>query len=177
MELFTFLLVIGVALLVWYALKLRRELTSAKKAHDDLEVRFNVLTEAKAQLDAASGASIRALTERATTAEQERDSLAQFKHVRDVAAESQRLISEAAATVSQAQKEASDVIEAAKAEASKLALDATADAKSKRLASEQMLSRASFQAAKVIEDAQQRAKEIAGDAMRALEGHPVSSPI
>lgn len=169
MELFTFLLVIGVALLVWYARKLRRELTSAKNAHDDLEVRFNVLTEAKAQLDAANGASIRALTERATAAEHERDSLAQFKHVRDVAAEAQRLIAEASATVSQAQKEASDVIEAAKAEASKLASDATADAKSKRLASEQMLSRASTQAAKVIEDAQQRAKAIAGDAMRALE--------
>lgn len=169
MELFTFLLVIGVALLVWYARKLRRELASAKKAHDDLELRFNVLTEAKAQLDAANGAAIRSLTERATTAEQERDSLARFKDVRDVALEAERLIVEASATLSQAQKEAADVIEAAKGEASKLASDASVDAKSKRLASEQMLSRASSQAAKVIEDAQQRAKEIAGDAMRALE--------
>lgn len=169
MELFTFLLVIGVALLVWYARKLHRELAGAKKAHDDLDVRFNVLTEAKAQLDAANGATIRALTERATAAEQERDSLAKFKDIRDVALEAERLIVEATTTLSQAQKEASDVIEAAKTEASRLASDASADAKSKRHASEQMLSRASSQAAKVIEDAQQRAKEIAGDAMRALE--------
>lgn len=169
MELFTFLLVIGVALLVWYARRLHRQLAGAKKAHDDLEVRLNVLTEAKAQFDAANAASIRALTERATAAEQDRDSLARFKDVRDVALEAERLIVEASSTLSQAQKEASDAIEAAKVEASKLAMDASADAKSKRLASEQMLSRASSQAAKVIEDAQLRAKEIAGDALRALE--------
>lgn len=110
-----------------------------------------------------------ALTERATATEQDRDSLAQFKHVRDVALEAQRLIADASAPASKAQKEASGLIEAAKVEASKLASDTSADAKSKRLASEQMLSRASARAAKVIEDAQQRAKEIAGDAMRALE--------
>lgn len=169
MELLVFLLVVCVVLLVWRARKVSQELASAKKAHDDLEVRFNVLIEAKAQLDAANAASIRVLTERATAAEQDRDSLAQFKHVRDVAVEAQRLIAEASDTVSKAQKDASDLIEAAKVEASTLASAASADARSKRLASEQMLSRASAQAAKVIEDAQQRAKEIAGDALRALE--------
>ncbi|SOY93393.1 conserved hypothetical protein [Cupriavidus taiwanensis] len=169
MELFVFLLVIAVTFLVWRARKVGRELASAKKALYDLEIRLSDLREAKEQLDATNAASIRVLTERAMAAEQDRDSLAQFKHVRDVSLEAQRLIAEASDTVSKAQKEASDIVEGAKAEASKLAADATADARAKRTASEQMLSRASTQAAKVIEDAQQRAKEIAGDAMRALE--------
>lgn len=47
--------------------------------------------------------------------------------------------------------------------------EAAADAKSKRAAAEEMLGRASSQAARVIEDAQQRAREVAGDALRALE--------
>ncbi len=169
MELLVFLLVVCVVLLVWRARKVGRELAGAKKAHQDLEIRFNVLREAKEQQDATNAASIRVLTERALVAEKDRDSLAQFKHVRDVALEAQRLIAEASETVNKAQKEASDLIEAAKVEASKLTSDASADANSKRAASEQLLGRASSQAAKVIEDAQQRAKEIAGDAMRALE--------
>ncbi|MGY2490974.1 DUF4041 domain-containing protein [Cupriavidus sp. CP313] len=169
MELLVLLLVVGIVFLVWRARKVGRELASAKKAHHDLEIRFNVLREAKEQLDATNAASIRVLTERAVAAEQDRDSLAQFKHVRDVSLEAQRLIAESSDTVSKAEKEASDIVERAKAEGLRLAADATADAKSKRAASEQMLSRASTQAAKAIEDAQQRAKEIAGDAMRALE--------
>lgn len=169
MELLVLLLVAGIGYLVWRGKKTRQELEQAKKAHSDLEIRFNVLREAKEQLDATNAASISVLNERAVAAEKERDSLAQFKHIRDVSLEAQRLAAEAADGVSRAKAEATEILEAAKTEASRLTAAVNADAKSKRAASEQMLARASTQAAKVIEDAQQRAKEIAGDALRAVE--------
>lgn len=169
MELFVLLLVIGIAFLAWRAKKMSGDLASVRAAHKDLDARFNELRQAKEELDAANAEAIRSLTRRATTAEEDRDSLAKFTHVRDVALEADRLMAEASATVSKAQKDASEIVDGAKADALKVTADASADAKAKRSESEQMIVRASAQAAKVIEDAQQRAKEIAGDAMRALE--------
>ncbi|WP_245176057.1 DUF4041 domain-containing protein [Cupriavidus sp. AcVe19-6a] len=169
MELFVVLLLGAVMFLAWQAKKLEASVKQSKTAHDDVSRRFEELRLAKEQLDLQNAEVINRLTERAEAAERERDSLAAFSHVRDTAAEAERLIADAAAKVSVANQQAADAIEKARLEASSLLSDAATDAKSKRTQSEQMLARASAQAAKVIEDAQRRAQEVAGDAMRAVQ--------
>jgi hypothetical protein len=85
-------------------------------------------------------------------AEKDRGSLAQFIHIRDTAAEAERITSEAAANKLDVEARAAETSAAAQAEVLRVTADAAANAKRKRAKADQLVSRASDEAAKVIED-------------------------
>lgn len=104
MEILVVVLTVCIVFLAWLDRKASQKLARMEAANDDLNARFNVLRQAKEQLDATHAEAIRSLTQRAKAAEQDRDSLAKFTHVRDVAQEADRLMAEASETVNRAQK-------------------------------------------------------------------------
>lgn len=163
------ILVIFVALLLWRYSVATQALSAIKQEAADLDTRFEALRTAKEENDATNAHEIADLREQLATATADRDSLSKFVGIRDTVVEADRIRFEAAQILNFAESKSAASVAAAMEEATRLLAEATAETKQKRGEAEQMMSRASLQAAKVIEDARARAEEIGGDALRALE--------
>lgn len=162
------ILVILVAALLWRYSIATNALSASKKESADLSVRFEALRAAKEENDAANAAAAATLREQLVATTADRDSLAQFSSIRDTSVEADRIRAEAAQVLIFAESKSAASLAAAEKEAARLVAEATAEGKKKRGEAELEISRASAHAAKVIEDAQTRAEEIGGDALRAL---------
>ncbi|GJH12639.1 MULTISPECIES: GIY-YIG nuclease family protein [Caballeronia] len=169
MKLTLVVLLVAVTLLLWRYIVARKAASVLRTERDSLTLQLATLQTEKRESDASSAHQISTLNEKLSAAEADRYSLARFVHIRDTAAEAERIKSDAAAALAAAQSEGAALLSAAQTDVQRLATEATADTKQKRAEADQMVSRASAQAAKVIDDARKRAEEIAGDALRAVE--------
>ncbi|HKU26342.1 MAG TPA: hypothetical protein VJQ54_12785, partial [Candidatus Sulfotelmatobacter sp.] len=146
-------LFILVAVLLWRYSIVSGALSANRKESADLNARFDALRTAKEESDATNTSALATLKEQLAATTADRDSLSRFANVRDTSVEADRIRAEAAQVLSFAESRSAASLLAAEGEATRLVAEATVEARQKRGEAEQMISRASLQAAKVIEDA------------------------
>ncbi|MEM5299903.1 hypothetical protein VSR82_37240 [Burkholderia sp. JPY481] len=150
MALTLIILVIVVAVLLWRYSVASKALSASKMEAADLAARLDTLRTAKEESDSTNTQAIATLQEQLRSTTADRDSLAKFVDIRDTALEADRIRAEASQLMSFAESKSAVSVAAAEQEATRLVADATAEAKLKRSEAEQVISRASLQAAKVL---------------------------
>ncbi|WP_232515131.1 hypothetical protein [Burkholderia ambifaria] len=162
MALTLIILAVLAAVLLWRYSVASQALSAIKEEAANLGVRFEALRTEKEENDATNAHAISDLRQQLATATADRDSLSKFVDIRDTVVEADRIRSEAAQILRFAENTSAASVAAAEEAATRLVAEATAEAKQRRGEAEQMISRASLQAAKVIDDARARAEEIGG---------------